>query len=214
MNFITDGAKIYHLGPTGIPQGLSCSPELTQLATAYLLRSYIPPPMQRLSAYFDDLTATYPIPQELLTPYQLKEAPDNFLQDTQYIPGTKNLIPYKSKERNPVPLNYHSYHPQDLQNIPTGYAFRLATQTTHPHKTLNYLLSYYLPLLNRASYPLKHTIEIMTTTAYFPTIKRSRTYDQEQEQPYTAILTSWSQTRPTYNQLAPLIISKPIKLIY
>ncbi|KAI6660789.1 hypothetical protein LOD99_10237 [Oopsacas minuta] len=213
MNFITDGEKIYHLGPTGIPQGLSCSPELAQLATAYLLRNYIPPPMEKFSVYFDDLTATFPIPQELLTPYLLKEAPDNFLQDIQYLPESKTLIPYKSKERNPVPLHYHSYHPHDLQNIPTGYAFRLATQTTHPHKTLNNLLSYYLPLLNRASYPLKHAIEIMTTTAYFPIIKHSTT-NQQQEEPYTAILTSWSQTRPTYSQLAPLIINKPIKLIY
>ena len=53
---------------------------------------------------------------------------------------------------------------------------------------------------------------MFTNTVYFPQKKPLREKDLEEES--QIILTSWTQIRPTYPQLAPLIINKPVKLIY
>ena len=77
------------MGNTGIPIGLPLAPELARMATAYLLSDYETPIGHSLTIYFDDVSATYPINNLPLTPYNLKDTPPNQIQDAKYDPITK-----------------------------------------------------------------------------------------------------------------------------
>ena len=203
MNYVTNGKTIHHLGDIGIPQGLSCAPELARICTVFLTRNLNVPQDQCLSLYFDDVTSTYEIPLDLLHPYQLVKAEDNHVQDMKYNPQLGTITPHKPKLRVPIPLNQLSYHPHTLANLPISYVFRLATQSTHPHITLQYLLEKYYPNLLKASYNPKEALAHIVTTTYFPHQRKPR------EKPDSLpILTAFSQTRPTIRQLKPTLSSQ------
>ena len=105
MNYVTNGYHFYHHGNTGIPMGLPLAPELLRMFTAFLLRDYQAPPGEILTLFFDDVASTFPIPHDLLAPYELEVGPDNRTQDVLYDSTTKSFITLTQEHREPVPLH-------------------------------------------------------------------------------------------------------------
>lgn len=208
-NFITEGKSIYHLGDLGIPMGLTLAPELARMATAYLLKDYHPPPGETLTLYFDDATATYPINDLPLSPYNLKLTTPNETQDAIYNPTTHTFSPTIQPYRQPVPLHPHSYHPSTklVQKAYLGSASRASQIGTKPSETLNHLIRKYLPPLQRSGHDYQSTIINLTNAVYFPKIR------QPNPPPRLPIIKyQFSHTRPTIKQLTPLI-KEPFLLI-
>ena len=182
--------------------GLPLAPELARMCTAYLLEYYEPPPNHCLTIYFDDVAATYP-PNDLpLGTYILKETEHNQTQDVLYDPTTKKFKPCNQPYRQPVLLHPHSHHPSQKMCEKTyfGSAFRAAQIGTHPADPIDHLLTKYLPALHRLGHNSTEVAINLAEISYFPvrTPKKGRG-------PYKPSITyTYSETRPTYNQLKPI----------
>ena len=201
FNFATDGTTIFHLGDIGIPMGLPLAPELARMCTAYLLSYYTVPPWQTLTVYFDDIAATYPIDNLPLAPFILKETPPNTTQDCIYIPEEKSFKPIQQAFRQPVLLHPHSYHPSRKMcaNTYVGSAFRATKIGTDPSDTLDYLIRKYVPALRRLEHNVQDVIIKLVNISYFP-----RKTEKPEWEFKPIIKYSYSQTRPTKQQLEPV----------
>ena len=117
LNYITDGLKFYTLCTTCIPMGLPLAPELARMTTAYLLLKCTPPPNNALTIYFDDLASTYPLPLDILKPYELEQGPSNVTQDALYDSTNNSFIQIVQVHKEPCPLHVASNHPsQNMLN--------------------------------------------------------------------------------------------------
>ena len=169
--------------------GLPLAPELARMATAYLLRLYLPPPNERLIIYFDDIAATYPV--------------DARTQDCTYDHNTRKFIPLQQLYRQPVLLHPQSYHPSKnmAKNTYVSTAFRLTKTSTDPSDCLNLLLRKYLPALVRKGHSATDTVKKLFKFSYFPT------HSEKKEREHKPLLRyTFTQTRPTKQQMLPIEI--------
>lgn len=194
LNFITDGFKYYTLGQTGIPMGLPLAPELARMCTAYLLLNYHPPPKSVLTIYFDDITTTYEIPPNLLTPYELEKGPNDVTQDVLHDPNDHSFIQIAQNHRQPTPLHIASNHPSQKMLSSTWRAatLRSAMIATHPHLALINHYKRYMPHYMRAGHALSELAYAIADLTFFPahTPKKPRPES-------TGITYEYSQSRPT-----------------
>ena len=172
LNYVTEGTHIYTHGTLGIPMGLPLAPELSRMATTYLLRDYAPPPGEILTLYFDDVAATFPIPPapDILSSYVLEQGPSNRTQDIYYDPSIHSIIPI-TQSLQPAPIHLSSNHPSRKQIAKSYQApvHRSSSLASHPKEALQNYFEKYLPALLRAGYNPSDIVAAITDLFYFPT---------------------------------------------
>ena len=138
LNYVTNGTQINSHGTQGIPMGLPLAPELSRMATAYLLKDYTPPPGEIITFYFDDVASTFPLPLDLLHPYLLKQGPENRTQDIFYDPSNHSIVPITQPYRQPAPIHVSSNHPSRKQIYKSFYApiHRSSSLASNPREAL------------------------------------------------------------------------------